>query len=153
MSAHPEPRAHRPRVIPVLLLIGGLLHKTVRFASPKYVGDPRIAMKIFNDKCADEVVLLDARATVESRAPDYRLIEEIAGECFMPLAYGGGVRDVASAKTLFSLGVEKVIVNSAAVADPSLLGALSERFGAQFHPEKSHRFGMRLLSAFAALPC
>ena len=131
MSAAPEPRAHRPRVIPVLLLMGGLLHKTVRFTKPKYVGDPRIAVKIFNDKCADEIVLLDVRATVESRAPDYRLIEEIAGECFMPLAYGGGVRDVESAQALFKLGVEKVIVNSAAVANPGLVTALADRFGAQ----------------------
>jgi imidazole glycerol-phosphate synthase subunit HisF len=126
-----EPRAHRPRVIPVLLLMGGLLHKTVRFAKPRYVGDPRIAVKIFNDKGADEIVLLDVRATLESRPPDYRLIEEIAGECFMPLAYGGGVRDVESAQTLFNLGVEKVIVNTAAVADPSLVTAMSERFGSQ----------------------
>ena len=131
MSTALEPRAHRPRIIPVLLLMGGLLHKTVRFTKPRYVGDPRIAVKIFNDKCADEIVLLDARATVEARAPDYRLIEEIAGECFMPLAYGGGVRDVESAKTLFGLGVEKVIVNSAAVANPRLVGALADRFGAQ----------------------
>lgn len=132
MTGAPELRAHRPRVIPVLLLMGGgLLHKTVRFGKPKYVGDPRIAVKIFNDKGADEIVLLDARATLESRAPDYRLIEEIAGECFMPLAYGGGVRDVESAQTLFNLGVEKVIVNSAAVADPALVTAMSGRFGSQ----------------------
>lgn len=131
MSAALEPRAHRPRVIPVLLLMGGLLHKTVRFARPKYVGDPRIAVKIFNDKCADEIVLLDVRATVESRPPDYRLIEEIAGECFMPLAYGGGVRDIDSARALFNLGVEKVIVNSAAIADPALVTRLADRFGAQ----------------------
>jgi cyclase len=130
MSTAPS-HAHRPRVIPALLLMGGLLHKTVRFAKPRYVGDPRIAVKIFNDKCADEIVLLDIRATVESRAPDYRLIEEIAGECFMPLAYGGGVRDAGSAQTLFNLGVEKVIVNSAAVADPRLVTELAERFGAQ----------------------
>lgn len=131
MSAALQPRAHRPRIIPVLLLMSGLLYKTVRFTKPKYVGDPRIAVKIFNDKCADEIVLLDVRATVESRPPDYRLIEEIAGECFMPLAYGGGVRDVESAQTLFKLGVEKVIVNSAAVANPALVTELADRFGAQ----------------------
>jgi cyclase len=131
MSAPPHLRAHRPRVIPALLLMGGLLYKTVRFKKPKYVGDPRIAVKIFNDKYVDEIMLLDIRATVESRPPDYRLIEEIAGECFMPLAYGGGVRDVESARTLFNLGVEKVIVNSAAVANPGLVTGLADRFGAQ----------------------
>ena len=131
MSAAPRRPAHRPRVIPALLLVDGLLHKTVRFAKPRYVGDPRIAVKIFNDKCADEIVLLDIRATVESRPPDYRLIEEIAGECFMPLAYGGGVRDLETARALFSLGVEKVIVNSAAVTNPLLVTELAERFGAQ----------------------
>jgi imidazole glycerol-phosphate synthase subunit HisF len=122
---------HRPRVIPALLLIDGLLYKTVRFKAPKYVGDPRIAVKIFNDKCADEIVVLDVRASVQGRAPDLRLIEEIAGECFMPMAYGGGVRDVDTASRLFSLGVEKVIVNSAAVANPNLVRELSQRFGAQ----------------------
>ena len=122
---------HRPRVIPALLLMNGLLYKTVRFKAPKYVGDPRIAVKIFNDKCADEVVLLDIRASLEGREPDFRLIEEIAGECFMPMAYGGGVRDVETARRLFSLGVEKVIVNSAALADPQLIERLCERFGAQ----------------------
>jgi cyclase len=126
-----ELSVHRPRVIPALLLMDGLLYKTVRFKAPRYVGDPRIAVKIFNDKCADELVLLDIRATVQGRGPDFKLIEEIAGECFMPVAYGGGVRDVATANTLFNLGVEKVIVNTAAVETPQLITALSERFGSQ----------------------
>ena len=124
-------RVHRPRVIPALLMMNGLLYKTVRFRAPKYVGDPRIAVKIFNDKCADEIVLLDIRATVESRGPDFRTIEEIAGECFMPMAYGGGVRDLPTARTLFSLGVEKVIVNTAAFDNPGLIRQLSDSFGAQ----------------------
>jgi cyclase len=131
LSAASAAAVHRPRVIPALLLMNGLLYKTVRFKSPKYVGDPRIAVKIFNDKCADELVLLDIRATVESRAPDLKLIEEIAGECFMPMAYGGGVRDIETARRLFLLGVEKVILNSAAVENPSLVRDLSDRFGAQ----------------------
>jgi cyclase len=122
---------HRPRLIPALLIMNGLLYKTVRFKAPRYVGDPRIAVKIFNDKCADELVLLDIRATLESRAPDFKLIEEIAGECFMPMAYGGGVRDIETAHRLFGLGVEKVMLNSAAVENPALITELAERFGAQ----------------------
>ena len=127
----PASAVHRPRLIPALLLVNGLLYKTVRFKAPRYVGDARIAVKIFNDKCADELVLLDIRASVERRAPDFKLIEEIAGECFMPMAYGGGVRDIDTAQRLFGLGVEKVIVNSAAVENPRLVTELAKRFGAQ----------------------
>src|SRR5688572_27317423 len=107
-----ERRVHRPRVIPVLLLQkNGLLYKTVKFDNAKYVGDPRIAVKIFNDKGADEIAILDITATRERREPNYQLIEEIAGEAFMPLAYGGGITRLEQAKRLVGLGAEKVIIN------------------------------------------
>ena len=114
-------RTPRPRVIPVLLLKEGLLYKTVKFRNPSYVGDPRIAVKIFNDKGADEIVLLDITATVERRRPDFKLIGEIAGECFMPMAYGGGIRDLEDVRTVLKLGVEKVVINTAAVENPGFV--------------------------------
>jgi cyclase len=118
-------RVHRPRVMPVLLLREGLLYKTRRFAAPKYVGDPRIAVKIFNDKCADELVLLDIAATPAGRGPDLDLIGEIVSESFMPIAYGGGVRSVADARALLKLGVEKIVVNTRALQEPGFLRELA----------------------------
>ncbi|HYM37644.1 MAG TPA: AglZ/HisF2 family acetamidino modification protein [Nitrospiraceae bacterium] len=114
-------RTPRPRVIPVLLLKENVLYKTVRFRNATYVGDPRIAVKIFNDKGADEIVLLDIAATCERRKPNFKLIGEIAGECFMPMAYGGGVREIDDVRTILKLGVEKVVINTAAVENPGFV--------------------------------
>ena len=119
------PRKHRPRAVPVLLLKGGLLYKTVKFKNPKYVGDPRIAVKLFNDKGADELILLDIAATQEGRRPDFKLIEEIAGECFMPLAYGGGIRNLEDVQTIFKSGVEKIVINTYAMENPGFVAEAS----------------------------
>jgi cyclase len=121
----------RPRVIPCLLLHDGGLVKTVRFKSGKYVGDPINTIKIFNDKRVDELILLDITATRERREPDYALIEEIASECFMPLCYGGAVQTVAQAKRIVSLGVEKIAVNTAAIARPEIVRELAAQLGSQ----------------------
>lgn len=118
-----------PRVIPCLLLAEGGLVKTTRFADPRYVGDPINAVRIFNDKQADEIVVLDIRATSEGRGPDEGAVEEIVSEAFMPVAYGGGITDVATAVRLVQRGVEKVIVNTAATDNPSLVTALADRLG------------------------
>lgn len=121
----------RPRIIPCLLLSNGGLVKTVRFSSPKYVGDPLNAVRIFNEKEVDELIFLDIDAAVENREPDYRLIKGIAAECRMPLCYGGGVRSVEQIERLISLGVEKVAISSAAIADPELLVRAAEHVGSQ----------------------
>ena len=118
-----------PRVIPVLLLSDGGLVKTVRFRDPRYVGDPINAVRIFNEKQVDELVLLDIEATPTGRPPDEAAVEEIAGEAFMPVAYGGGVRDLATATRLIRLGVEKVIVNAAAVEAPTAVTEIADRLG------------------------
>lgn len=118
-----------PRVIPILLLSHGGLVKTVRFREPRYVGDPINAVRIFNDKQTDELVILDIDATRVGRSPDFGAIEEIASEAFMPVGYGGGVRDLQTATRLIQLGVEKVIVNSAAVEDPDGVGRIADRLG------------------------
>lgn len=121
----------RPRVIPVLLLKNQLLHKPRQFKAPKYVGDPRVAVKIFNDKGADELVLLDMDATAQKREPNYSLIEEIVSESFMPVAYGGGVRSYAQAARILELGVEKVVLNTALLDLPDLSNEIARVFGAQ----------------------
>jgi len=119
------------RVIPCLLLRGRALVKTVRFAKPSYVGDPINTVRIFNEKEVDEIILLDIAATAEGRRPPFQLIEEIAGECFMPLTYGGGVRSLEDMQTIFSLGVEKIALNSYASASPEFIRQASDRFGSQ----------------------
>jgi cyclase len=119
------------RVIPCLLLKGAGLVKTTRFKDPKYVGDPINAIKIFNDKEVDELVLLDIAATREGRGPAFGTIEEVASECFMPLAYGGGITSVDEARRVLKLGVEKVVLNSAAFRTPQVLRDASREFGAQ----------------------
>lgn len=119
------------RVIPALLLSDGGLVKTQRFGNPKYIGDPINAIRIFNEKEVDELVVLDIEATRSKRQPDYALIEEFAAECFMPLGYGGGISTVAQARKLFSLGVEKVVLQTAALDNPGIVTELASRFGSQ----------------------
>jgi cyclase len=119
------------RVIPALLLRNGGLVKTLKFKEPKYVGDPINAIRIFNEKEVDELMVLDITASKERREPNYALIEEFAGECFMPLAYGGGVTHVEQAARLFGLGVEKICLQTAALKDLTLVNRLAERFGSQ----------------------
>ena len=121
----------RPRIIPCLLLHDNGLVKTVKFEEDKYVGDPINAVKIFNEKEADELVVLDIDATVQSREPSYRLIGQIAAECRMPLCYGGGITTVHQAKRIIALGVEKIAISAAAVADPALISAIAREVGSQ----------------------
>jgi cyclase len=119
------------RVIPCLLLRHGGLVKTQKFANPKYVGDPINAIRIFNEKEVDELMVLDITASKEGQEPDYALIEQFAGECFMPLTYGGGIRSVEQARRLFSLGVEKISLQTAVLEDLSFITRLADQFGNQ----------------------
>lgn len=121
-----------PRVIPCLLLRRGGLVKTIAFDTPAYVGDPINAVRIFNEKEVDELVLLDIEASRTGVEPDYEQVAEIVSEAFMPIGYGGGVRSVAQAQRLVSLGVEKIVLNTAALppAGYELVRELSERVGA-----------------------
>jgi cyclase len=121
----------RTRVIPCLLLREDRLVKTRKFADPKYVGDPINAIRIFNDKEVDELLVLDITASQQRREPNYELIEQFASECFMPLTYGGGVHSVDQARRLFSLGVEKICIQSAALADLGVVTRITELFGSQ----------------------
>ena len=121
----------RTRVIPCLLLRGDGLVKTVKFDNPKYVGDPINAVRIFNEKEVDELVFLDILATRDRRGPNYDLVRAIASEAFMPLAYGGGINNIDQIKPLLSIGVEKVIINSAAISCPGLIAAAARIAGSQ----------------------
>jgi cyclase len=120
-----------PRVIPVLLLTESGVVKTQRFLNPRYVGDPINALRVFNEKQVDEIILLDIEATAQGREPNFSRLGELASECFMPMGYGGGITTVAQAEKLFALGIEKVILNSAAVKRPALVREISQLSGAQ----------------------
>ncbi|MDA9945240.1 AglZ/HisF2 family acetamidino modification protein [Schleiferiaceae bacterium] len=121
----------RVRIIPTLLLDGNSLVKTKRFRAPTYIGDPLNAVKIFNEKEVDEIVLLDIFATKNGLEPNYTLINEIAGECFMPLAYGGGIKSMKHAERLFKCGIEKIILNFEAVNNPKFITDLANKYGSQ----------------------
>jgi cyclase len=119
------------RVIPCLLLKNKGLVKTINFKNPTYLGDPINIVKIFNDKEVDELVLLDITATIERRKPDFKLIAQIASECFMPLGYGGGIRCLEDIRQLLTIGLEKVIINSYAVESPSFIKLAADEVGSQ----------------------
>lgn len=121
----------RPRIIPCLLVHKGGLVKTQGFNDPKYVGDPINAVRIFNEKEADELMVLDIDATVNGVGPDFGLIAKLAAECRMPLCYGGGVTAADQATRLVDMGVEKVAVSAAAIARPSLLTEMAAAVGSQ----------------------
>lgn len=121
----------RPRIIPCLLVKNGGLVKTTNFANPKYVGDPINAVRIFNEKEVDELVVVDIDATVHNREPDYKLIKNLAAECRMPLCYGGGVKTIEQIQKIVGLGVEKVALGSVAVSNPHLISEAAERIGSQ----------------------
>ncbi len=120
----------KTRVIPCLLLKGSGLVKTVRFRDPKYVGDPINAVKILNDKEVDELIFLDITASREGKGPAFSTIEDITSECFMPVAYGGGITTVDEAARIVSMGVEKIVVNAPALRRPALVSEISARIGA-----------------------
>lgn len=121
----------RPRVIPSLLLHDEALVKTVRFGKFRYVGDPANTCRIFNELEVDELVLLDILASRERREPNYSLLRDISSECFMPLAYGGGITSVEMAEQVLKIGFEKVIVNTAALQNTDLISDISKKIGSQ----------------------
>lgn len=122
---------YQARVIPCLLLRGNGLVKTRKFKDAVYIGDPVNAVRIFSDKEVDEIIILDIDASKENREPNYDLIEEIAGEAFMPMAYGGGIKTINQVKRLIRSGVEKVVINTAATESVALIQEVAGMFGSQ----------------------
>ncbi len=120
-----------PRIIPCLLNRGSSLVKTIKFKETNYIGDPVNTVQIFNNLEVDELVFLDITATNEKRKPSFEMISKITGECFMPLTYGGGIRSIEDMKTIFGLGVEKIIVCTYAIENPYFIKEASRLFGCQ----------------------
>ena len=121
----------RPRIIPSLLIKNKGLVKTKNFKEPKYVGDPINAVRIFNEKEVDEIMISDIDATVKNMEPNFSLIKNLASECRMPLCYSGGIKTADHAQKIFSLGVEKIAISSAALNNPTLITEIANRVGNQ----------------------
>jgi cyclase len=121
----------KTRIIPCLQLIDQALVKTVKFGKFKYIGDPINTVRIFNELEVDELCFLDIRATVDNRIPNLKILKEIANECFMPLSYGGGVKDRETAIKILSIGFEKIILNTAAFKNPLLVTQIADYTGSQ----------------------
>jgi cyclase len=119
----------KTRVIPCLLLRNGGLVKTFQFDKPKYVGDPINAVRIFNEKEVDEIVILDITATPDKREPNFELIKDLASQAFMPLAYGGGITTIQQIEKLFSIGIEKVVLDTIVSTNPNLIKQASDIAG------------------------
>ncbi|NMC79718.1 MAG: imidazole glycerol phosphate synthase subunit HisF [Chloroflexi bacterium] len=120
-----------PRVMPCLLLKDGSLVKTIKFKDPGYIGDPINAIRIYNEKEVDELIFLDITATIEAKRPPFKVLSEIASECFMPVAYGGGIRHLEDIQEIFSLGIEKVVINTYAAEKPDFVRQAADKFGTQ----------------------
>ena len=121
----------KPRITPCLLIQDGGLVKTTKFEDPKYIGDPINAVRIFNEKEADELIVLDIDASAKGVEPDFNMIENLAKECMMPLCYGGGVREINDFIKLIDVGVEKISINQQALNCPEFIKLASERIGSQ----------------------
>ncbi len=119
------------RIIPCLLYNGSGLVKTVKFKNPSYIGDPINAIKIYNEKEVDELMVIDINATKEKRKPNFNKIADMASEAFMPFSYGGGVKTFDDFNNLYKLGVEKVIVNSLIQENPDVIKKVIENYGSQ----------------------
>ena len=121
----------RTRVIPCLLLNGESLVKTVKFGAYTYIGDPVNTIRIFNELEVDELVFLDITASRQSRRPNFKILEDIANECFMPLAYGGGICDIDDVGKIFGIGFEKVVINTHAIRNPAFITQVADKYGSQ----------------------
>jgi len=121
----------RIRIFPCLLLNNSALVKTIKFGNPQYIGDPINTVRIYNEMEVDELVFLDITATLKNKKPPFDIISQIAGECFMPFAYGGGIKDLKDIKKIFSLGAEKVVINSYAVKNPRFISEAADLYGSQ----------------------
>lgn len=121
----------RPRIIPVLLIDDRDMIKTVNFKTPTYLGDPVNAVKIFNRKGIDELSILDISATRRNAEPDFELLEDIASQAFMPLSYGGGIKNIEQVRKLLAIGYEKIVINTELVKNPKLIEAAVELAGSQ----------------------
>lgn len=119
------------RVIPCLLIQDNKLVKTVKFKSPQYIGDPVNAIKIYNEKEVDELIVVDISKNRFENGPNFNLIKQMADECFMPVCYGGGISNIDQIQKILKIGIEKIAVNTAIMPDTKLISQAANKFGSQ----------------------
>lgn len=122
---------YRSRVIPCLLIQETGLYKTIRFKKPRYLGDPINTLRLFNDKEADELIILDIKASEECKEPNFEYLRKLTGECFMPICYGGGIASLKHVEVLFKIGIEKLSFNTSLYLNPQLISEAVKNFGSQ----------------------
>ncbi|MEN6460584.1 MAG: AglZ/HisF2 family acetamidino modification protein [Syntrophomonas sp.] len=122
---------YRSRVIPCLLIQDTGLYKTIRFKNPRYLGDPINTLRLFNDKEADELIILDIQASQEGKEPNFEYLRRLTGECFMPICYGGGITSLKHVEALFKIGIEKLSFNTSLFLNPQLINEAVKNFGSQ----------------------
>ena len=121
----------KKRIIPTLLIKGDELVKSTRYKNHSYVGDPINVIKIFNEKEVDEIIILDIEKSIFNKDPNYELIKDLTSECYMPLTYGGGIKSIEQAEKLFSIGIEKITLNSINYKNLNLMKEITNKFGSQ----------------------
>ena len=121
----------KKRIIPILLIENEDMVKSIKYKNLSYVGDPINIIKIFNEKEADEIIILDIKKSFFNEDPNYNFIRNLATECYMPLTYGGGIKNLDQAEKLFSIGIEKLVLNSINYKNLKLIKKITERFGSQ----------------------
>lgn len=121
----------KTRVIPCMLYNGSHIIKTIKFKNARTLGNPTQFARVYNSRNVDELIFIDILATKEKRDPDYKLIKDISKECFMPVAIGGGIKNLSQVKKLIGIGADKIIINHAAINDPGFIVKISEKFGSQ----------------------
>ena len=119
------------RVIPCLLIQDNKLVKTVKFKNPKYIGDPVNAIKIYNEKEVDELIVVDISKKRYENGPNFNLIKQMADECFMPVCYGGGISNIDQIQKILKIGIEKIALNTAIMLDTQLISQAANKFGSQ----------------------
>ena len=121
----------KKRIIPILLIKDDELVKSTRYKNHNYVGDPINVIKIFNEKEVDEIIILDIEKSFTNKDLNYELIQNLASECYMPLTYGGGIKNIEQAEKLFSIGIEKITLNSINYKNLNLMKEITNKFGSQ----------------------
>ena len=119
------------RLVPILLIQNEDIVKTINYKKPKYIRDPMNIIKIFNEKKFDELIVLDINSTKKNQNINFRFLEKLAGECHMPLTYGGGIKNIENANRIFNIGIEKVALNNSIIHNKILLKKISDKFGSQ----------------------
>ena len=121
----------KKRLIPQLLISENRLVKTYKFSNQRYIGDPINAVSIFNEKKADEIFIIDIKNYDYDKAPDFEYISKLASECFMPFAYGGRISNLDTAKKIFDLGIEKIVIQKSAFLNNDIISDIANKYGSQ----------------------